>query len=498
MEDAPPSSRRARRDARRAGASAGTETPAGADDAAEFFAASAGPVDEASVGEGRPVALGWLEDSAIGVRPAPTGLADATHPYAAVSVDLLAQRPRRSPLRPGVVLPFLTALAVVGAYAATTLLWPLYAVTPVVEQVEVADVAAPATAVAWPAAGSAAIGVAGFDGAVASSTDRVPIASIAKVVTSLMILDEMPLAPGESGPTFAFTARDRQTYYNYLEDDESALNVPVGGSLTQYQMLQGILIGSAGNYADRLASTIWPTDDVFASAATAWLARKDLSGITLVEPTGIDTDDAADPASLIRLARLAMADPVIAEIVRTPSVTLPGAGEVVNTNDLLATPGVVGIKTGSLSRAYNLLAAKELTVGDTTVRAYATALGQPSDEARDTETARLLDAVLAEVSQPRILPAGTVVGTVTAPWGATTQIVTDADASLLLWNGAASPVTSDLSLGDARDAGDAVGTVSMKGPLGDASTGAHLAGDIPDPDPWWRLTHPLQLFGLID
>lgn len=508
MEDAPPSSRRARRDARRAAAGEGAATAdARAEDARAEGAVAEGAVADASAdrllaasaqAEPRRIALGWLDDTEIRVRAAPRDLQDSAHPYTVVSADLLAQRPRRSPLRPGVVVPVLGAMALVGAYAATTLLWPLSAVAPVVDQVAVADLAAPATAVAWPASGSAAIGVAGFDGAPASSTDPVPMASITKVVTALMILDEMPLAPGESGPIFSFTSRDRQTYYSYLDDDESALNVPVGGSLTQYQMLQGILIGSAGNYADRLASTVWPTDRVFATAATAWLARHDLTGITVVEPTGIDRGNTADPASLIRLARLAMADPVIAEIVRTPSVTLPGAGEVVNTNDLLADPGVVGIKTGSLSRSYNLLAAKELTVGDTVVRAYATALGQPSDEARDAETARLLAEVLAEVSQPRVLPAGTVVGTVTTAWGATAQIVTDADASLLLWNGASAPVTSDLTLGDARAADAPVGTVSMKGPLDEASTGAHLASAIPDPDAWWRLTHPLQLFGLVD
>jgi len=179
-------------------------------------------------------------------------------------------------------------------------------------------------------------------------------------------------------------------------------------------------------------------------------------------------------------------------------VTLPGAGEVANTNDLLADPAVVGLKTGSLSGAYNLLAAKEQAVGDTTVRAYAVALGQPTDEARDGETARMLSEVAAEASQPTVLPAGTVAGIVTTLWGDTVQIVTDADASLLLWNGATASVVSDLSLGDAREANAAVGTVSTKGPLGSASTGVHLRDDIPEPDAWWRLTHPLQLFGLAD
>lgn len=99
---------------------------------------------------------------------------------------------------------------------------------------------------------------------------------------------------------------------------------------------------------------------------------------------------------------------------------------------------------------------------------------------------------------PTTLPTGTLVGTVTTKWGATAQVVTTGDLSLLLWNAQAAPVASDLALGDARTAGAEVGTVSMKGPLGTASTTARLTADIPDPDAWWRLTHPLQLFGLAD
>ena len=496
IEDAPPSSRRARREARAARAAA----PAGAAPTAGDGADSTALTDASArvaPASGR-FALGWLADDDVTARGARRDLAGASNPYTVASVDLLARRPRRSPLRPGVVLPFLGALALVGAYAAATLLWPLYAVAPVVDKVAVADLTSPATAVTWPAEGSAAVGVAGFDGAAASTGDRAPMASITKLVTSLMILEQLPLAPGESGPEYAFTESDHDEYYDYLYADESALDVPVDGTLTEYQMLQGILIGSAGNYTDRLASTIWPSDSVFARAAAEWLERHGLSGITVVEPTGIDPENAADPASLITLARYALADPVVAEIVRTPVVTLPGAGEVVNTNDLLGDPAVVGIKTGSLDIGYNLLAAREQPVGDATVRAYAVTLTQPTDEARDAETARLLAEVGAEASQPRVLPAGTLAGTVSTAWGATASILTDADASLLLWNGVSAPVASDIDLGDARTAGASVGTISMKGPLGSASAGLRLSDDIPEPDAWWRLTHPLQLWGLAD
>lgn len=505
IEDARPSSRRARRE-QAATAQQGEASSATSPDALPHDGGpdDTGPLDGHDGATGPVIvrnragrrALAWLDDGAVPARRAPADLTDSTHPYAEVSADLLARRPRRSPLRPGVILPVLSALCVAGIYAAATLFWPLYAVAPAVEKVAIADLASPATALAWPATGSAAVGVTGFDGAPASAADAKPMASITKLVTALMILDQMPLTPGESGPSFTFTSRDRQSYYDYLAKDESALNVPVGGSLTQYQMLQGMLIGSAGNYTDRLVSTIWPNDRVFAAAAKTWLAKHNLAGITVVEPTGIDPANTADPASLIALARVALAEPVIAEIVRTPSVTLPGAGAVVNTNDLLTDPAVIGLKTGSLRGAYNLLAAKDVVSGDTTLRVYAVALGQPSDEARDTETARLLTDVATEASAPTVLAAGTVAGTVTTEWGSTAQLVTDADLSLLLWNGATAPVASDLDLGDARTSGSAAGSVSTKGPLGSASTGVHLNADLPGPDAWWRLTHPLQLWGL--
>lgn len=451
---------------------------------------STAPIDPVVVRnrEGRQ-ALGWVDEETV------TGAAD-TPSSSAGAPDLLARRPRRSPLRAGVVMPVLTTVGVCGVYVAATLLWPLWAVAPTVREITPDGPVATASAVTWPAAGAGAAGVAGIDAVAASSPAPVSMASISKVVTVLMILDEMPLAVGQSGPEFTFTSRDRDTYWDYLSEDESALDVPVGGSLTEYQMLQGILVGSAGNYTNRLASTLWPTDEVFARAARAWLDRHGLGAITLSEPTGIDPANTAEPAALVTLAQLALAHPVVAEIARTRTVELPGAGEVTNTNDLLSDPGVVGLKTGSLADSYNLLAAKDITVGTTTVRVYATALGQPTGEARDQETARLLTEVAAEVSTPKTMPAGTLAGVVSTAWGATANIVTDADAAVILWNGAAATATTTLDLGSARTANAPVGQVLVRGPLDAVTVGVHLTADIPDPDAWWRLTHPLQLWGL--
>ena len=89
--------------------------------------------------------------------------------------DLLDGMPRRSLLRGTVIGPTLIVLAVVAAYAAVTLLWPLTAVMPTAQSVDVAPLTASAAAPAWPAEGSAAVAVDGFEstspeGTLASTT----------------------------------------------------------------------------------------------------------------------------------------------------------------------------------------------------------------------------------------------------------------------------------------------------------------------------------------
>ncbi len=443
-------------------------------------------------------ALEWVDEEALAPSPARMDLRAVTAPYAMVSPDLLDRRPRRSPLRAGVLLPIFGTLLLAAAYVATTLLWPLHAVPPVVTATEIEAVSAPLSAPQWPEEGAAAVGVDGMAATISSTTDPVMMASITKLVTALLVLDQQPLAVGDPGPDYAFTMSDRYTYWEFLGRGESALDVPVDGTLTQYQLLQGMLIGSGGNYAERLASTFWPSDAVFARAARDWLTQHGLSGITVVEPTGIDEDNQASPAAVVALADRALANPVIAEIVDTTAVTLPGAGEVENTNDLLSDPAVTGVKTGGLWNYYNLVAAREVVVGETTVRVYATVLGQPTDALRDEETARLLAAVSDEVAQPAVLPADTVAGVVTTPWGERAEVVTDEAGAVALWNGASAVAEPSFALGAARGEGESVGRLVFRGPVDEDTVALRLAGDIDPPTTWWRLTHPLELFGLVD
>ncbi|MDN3496991.1 hypothetical protein QL996_13700 [Planococcus sp. APC 4015] len=461
---------------------------------------ASGPVDTLEPQEPAAVTT-TARPAAVTARPAltwvdPAALTSTAHLDVAAP-DLLGRPPRRSPLRPSVLVPFVILLLVAGAYSATTLLWPLHEVAPTVEPVGVQPVAAPAAAPAWPAVGSAAISVTGIPGDLSTTTDPQTIASITKIVTALVVLEEQPLAVGEQGPEYRFTARDRTAYWQYRENGESAVDVPVGAALSQYQMLEAMLVGSGNNYADRLASGLWPTDAVFATAANTWLRTHGVTGVTVAEPTGLDARNVATPASLLVLAQKALANPVIAEIVAKPSVDLPGVGVIENTNRMLADPGVIGVKTGTLD-TWNLLTAKNLTIGDATVRVYASVLGQPDNDSRIAATRALYTQLEAELQPQTAVPARTTVGRVTTAWGEDVAIVSTADSSLIMWNGELPEAASEFSLGDLRASGDEVGSLTLTTALGRSTVALALDDDIADPTPWWRLTHPLELFGLSD
>ncbi len=435
------------------------------------------------------VALAWVDPDALSEQPRPSG----------PGVDLLPplRRARRSVDPRIVLIPALAVLVLAVAYVASMLLWPLSAVAPAVTAAEVTALRGAESAVDFPADGAGAVAVEGFSPA-SSTTEPVQMASLTKLVTALVVLDRAPLEAGEQGPSYDFTFADRSEYWRYVADNQSALNVPDGGALTEYQMLQGVLIASASNYADRLVTEIYGSVDDYTTAANAWLADNEIEGVTVTDASGFDRGNVATPAALIELGERALEHPVIAEIVRTPSAELPGAGEIENTNALLGEDGVIGLKTGSYFANYNLLAARTTPAGEEEITVLAAVTGQPTDALRVEEAADLLDQVVAEAGTVSTLAAGTVVGNVTTAWGAASPVVTDDDASLLLWNAATAESAASFDLGDTLPAGADAGVLTLTGPADTVEVGVSLERAVPGPDMWWRLTHPLELLGIAD
>lgn len=143
------------------------------------------------------------------------------------------------------------------------------------------------------------------------------------------------------------------------------------------------------------------------------------------------------------------------------------------------------------------MTAKDVVIGDATVRLYAAALNQEDDEARLALTRALFAQTEAALqAQGPAVPAGTVVGRVLTVWGERVDVVAGEDADVVLWNGASATATPVFDLGEEREADGTVGTLTTTGPVDSTDTALVLDEDLDGPSPWWRLTHPLELLGI--
>ncbi|GHJ91194.1 D-alanyl-D-alanine carboxypeptidase [Streptomyces sp. NE5-10] len=215
------------------------------------------------------------------------------------------------------------------------------------------------SAIPWPEDGQSAVELVGVGAPQARGEQRpVPVASLAKVMTAHVILKEHPLRPGEPGPLIEV---DRQAAHETGVGGESTVPLQAGRTYSQRQLLELTLIPSGNNAARLLARWDSGTQDAFVrkmerTADELGMDRSTYTGASGIEPT--TTSTAVDQ---LKLAREAMKDPVFREIVASRSVTVPDIGPITNTNSLLDTPGVVGIKTGSSTPAGgNLLWACEV------------------------------------------------------------------------------------------------------------------------------------------
>jgi len=248
----------------------------------------------------------------------------------------------------------------------------------------------------FPRYGATAVQATGFPESLRTSGDTEPrsIASITKVVTALVVLDEKPLERGAPGPRIRFDARMQALYAEYLAQDGEVAPMPDGLRLSEHQTMQVMLMKSANNYAGALALWAFGSMSAYERAASAWLDEHGLDHTTIHEPTGLDPGNRSTATDLVRLGQLALADPVVAEIVATKRVDVPGVGTIENSNKLLGLDGVEGIKTGTLDEAGAcLLFAATYERGGRDVTVVGVVLGGVDHDALDVDVRRLLESV---------------------------------------------------------------------------------------------------------
>jgi serine-type D-Ala-D-Ala carboxypeptidase (penicillin-binding protein 5/6) len=349
-----------------------------------------------------------------------------------------------------------------------------------------------APALPWPATGEAALYLEGA-GAIGTSAGQspIPMASTAKMMTALVVLEDHPLAPAQPGPVITVTQADVATFRAERNQNESVLPVAAGEQLSEYQLLQGILLPSASNYADMLAR--WDLGDVstFVNRMNTRAAALGMNGTHYADVSGFSSLSVSTPSDLVTLARTAMLQPVFAEIVAQPQATLPVAGLVHNLDTLLGQGGVVGIKTGHTDQAGGcFVVAADLTIDAVPARIYGAVMGQPNALAGAfTATTTLLHALSPAMHLRSVVHRNDVIAGYRTPWDEAGAVVADQSVAWVLLDGAmvVRRVTLD-ELPAALPAGSRVGTLFIEAGAHRAEVPLVTATAITGPDAGWRLT----------
>jgi D-alanyl-D-alanine carboxypeptidase (penicillin-binding protein 5/6) len=204
-----------------------------------------------------------------------------------------------------------------------------------------------------------------------------PVASLTKLMTARLVLDAGQLEHTATVPPLQ------------IAGDESQAGLEPGDHVSRDELLQAMLVASAGDAARTLAVDVAGNENRFVDMMNAEAAAAGLDTTRYANPDGLD-DPAqhSSAADVARLARDLMRDPVFRQIVAAESTTLNGS-ELPTTNDLVgAYPGADGIKTGHTDEAGWCLAASATRDGRSIV---AVVLGAPTEQARDDAARALLD-----------------------------------------------------------------------------------------------------------
>lgn len=168
---------------------------------------------------------------------------------------------------------------------------------------------------------------------------RLQIASVTKLMTAYVTLKEEDL-----NKVFTVTSLNGQA-------GDSTMGLAPGDQMSVRSLLDGLLINSGSDAATTLAMGNAGSQDAFVAKMNVAAMSLNLTNTHFANPVGWDdTGNYSSAKDITELSRILLRDKIFAEIVATKSKTVTTvAGRslpLATTNQLLYTPGYIGVKTG--------------------------------------------------------------------------------------------------------------------------------------------------------
>jgi D-alanyl-D-alanine carboxypeptidase (penicillin-binding protein 5/6) len=351
-------------------------------------------------------------------------------------------------------------------------------------------------------AGGTAVHLAAADAA----TVR-PMASVAKTMTALVILEAHPLVAPEPGLVITINSTDVGDYHRIAAQGGSVAPVTLGERLSERDLLLGLMLPSGNNLALTGARWIDGTVDAFVARLNTRAATLRMPHTHFVDPDGLDPGTTSTAADLVLLGEAAVANDALVSVVSTTTATLPDGTVVGNLDRLLGSePGWIGVKTGWTPQASGCLlfaARRTAQPSDPPLTVVGAVLGQPPDAVADPDHPELggafavaraaVENALAGYALATVGVASIPIdGSVTTPWGEVSGIMlTGSDHVVLVRRGASLSVsTAATGFTAPAPASTRAGalTVSLDG-IVVGSWSLVTTERLDGPSTWWRLMH---------
>jgi D-alanyl-D-alanine carboxypeptidase (penicillin-binding protein 5/6) len=330
--------------------------------------------------------------------------------------------------------------------------------------------------------------------AVAGETDAVPMAAATKVVAALVVLDAHPLEADDEGDVVPITTEDFLSFMDYKSAGARTVTVYTEDQWSERGMLQALLLGSSNNHADTLVRWAFGSAEEYLTAADAWLESNGLTGITVADATGLSDESTGTATDLATVAALALDDPAIDSILTSDVEGLPSRRGIENTTTYLPELGVTGVtRSYTDSAGICLLFGLTVEIGDVTYRAYGAILRQEDWDSLESSVRALAEQAATAVTSEPLVPDGTPLVEISAPWGQTVTASAGSAVTEPHWVVENPRVDRALEKPTASGPGTVVGSIEATAGGRTETAPLRLDERLQDPGVLWRLSHPIPV-----
>lgn len=178
----------------------------------------------------------------------------------------------------------------------------------------------------------------------------VPIASVTKMMTAYVALQSLG-NESQDAKCYVVDSQDVAAYHHEVATGQSTALVVLGESICFPDLMRGLMIHSASDYALIFSRMFASSESDFVAKMNREAKTLGMGNTTYADPTGVNPENTSTPQDQLRLAAKLMKYQLVRDAVRLPAVTLPVAGTLNSFTPFAGQNNVIGLKSGRTDAA---------------------------------------------------------------------------------------------------------------------------------------------------